>query len=472
MVMEAPSPQCIGREFVRQYYTLLHEAPEHLHRFYTNDSSFIHGGVDESAEHALPIQGQQRIHDKIVSLNFTDCRAKIRQVDSQSTIGNAVVVQVTGELSNNGMPMRRFMQTFVLAPQSPKNYYVHNDIFRYQDWVFGDADTDNEALDECVDSEQEMINTPPGEEMHSPLPYYDTTVTSLSSQQQHSPLSNGLDVAEDIELLPTEEPVEELNQSEEIEVPVENHEEDLPVEIEVNEEERIESEEDIAEADTKPSGPVTWAAMLQNSKGTANPANLPAPVAKVSVSPSNADIKIPSSEHTALSQRIPRQQRERGSTKERDGSRQDDDFERSRRFPDSCQVFVGNLPLSMTEEDLRSYFQRQQMGKVVDVRINKKSTNTSVPNYGFVVFDDEKIVSKILTNRQGFTLEDGHRINVEEKKQRGDVSGRPGSGTRPVGRGSYGGFGRGGSTQNGRGLESGRGSNNRRGGFGGGGPRR
>ena len=39
---------------------------------------------------------------------------------------------MSGELSNNGEPMRRFMQTFVLAPQSPKKYYVHNDIFRYQ----------------------------------------------------------------------------------------------------------------------------------------------------------------------------------------------------------------------------------------------------------------------------------------------------------------------------------------------------
>ena len=33
MVMETPSPQCVGREFVRQYYTLLHEAPDHLHRY-------------------------------------------------------------------------------------------------------------------------------------------------------------------------------------------------------------------------------------------------------------------------------------------------------------------------------------------------------------------------------------------------------------------------------------------------------
>ena len=39
---------------------------------------------------------------------------------------------MSGELSNNGQPLRRFMQTFVLAPQSPKKYYVHNDIFRYQ----------------------------------------------------------------------------------------------------------------------------------------------------------------------------------------------------------------------------------------------------------------------------------------------------------------------------------------------------
>ena len=57
---------------------------------------------------------------------------------------------MTGELSNNGQPMRRFMQTFVLVPQSPKKYYVHNDIFRYQDEVFHDNDTDTENIDEVV----------------------------------------------------------------------------------------------------------------------------------------------------------------------------------------------------------------------------------------------------------------------------------------------------------------------------------
>ena len=36
------------------------------------------------------------------------------------------------------------MQTFVLAPQTPNKYYVHNDIFRYQDEVFNDSDEEEE----------------------------------------------------------------------------------------------------------------------------------------------------------------------------------------------------------------------------------------------------------------------------------------------------------------------------------------
>ncbi|XP_015181642.1 PREDICTED: ras GTPase-activating protein-binding protein 2 isoform X1 [Polistes dominula] len=140
MVMEAsPSPQSVGREFVRQYYTLLNQAPAHLHRFYNQHSSFVHGGLDSNRE-STPAVGQKQIHQKIQQLNFRDCHAKISQVDSQLTLENGVVVQVSGELSNAGQPMRRFTQTFVLAIQAPKKYYVHNDIFRYQDMIFPDEE--------------------------------------------------------------------------------------------------------------------------------------------------------------------------------------------------------------------------------------------------------------------------------------------------------------------------------------------
>ena len=55
MVMEVLSAQCVGQEFVRQYYTLLNEAPMHMHRFdfrvhlfLYNDAWNIHGfTVDE-----------------------------------------------------------------------------------------------------------------------------------------------------------------------------------------------------------------------------------------------------------------------------------------------------------------------------------------------------------------------------------------------------------------------------------------
>lgn len=52
--------------------------------------------------------------------------------------------------------MRRFTQTFVLAAQSPKKYYVHNDIFRYQDFLVDEeADlsrSDGEDDVECESS--------------------------------------------------------------------------------------------------------------------------------------------------------------------------------------------------------------------------------------------------------------------------------------------------------------------------------
>jgi len=173
--MATPSPQQVGREFVRQYYTVLHEAPDALHRFYSSGSTFVHGGVDRPGLTEEPVTGQLEIDKKIKLLNFKDCHTKIRQVDSQLTIGNGVVVQVTGELSNNGEPMRRFMQTFVLAPQTPKKFYVHNDIFRYQDEVYQDnSDTESEDTQQT----ETKTSTDPG------LNYYQQTETNEVAMTQ------------------------------------------------------------------------------------------------------------------------------------------------------------------------------------------------------------------------------------------------------------------------------------------------
>ncbi|KAA0706435.1 Ras GTPase-activating protein-binding protein 2 [Triplophysa tibetana] len=133
-----------GREFVRQYYTLLNKAPDYLHRFYGRNSSYVHGGVDGSGQPEEAVYGQAEIHTKVMSLQFSECHTKIRHVDAHATLGDGVVVQVMGELSNGGRAMRRFMQTFVLAPEGSavNKFYVHNDIFRYEEEVFGDSEAE------------------------------------------------------------------------------------------------------------------------------------------------------------------------------------------------------------------------------------------------------------------------------------------------------------------------------------------
>lgn len=443
MVMETPSPQSVGREFVRQYYTLLHEAPLHLHRFYSHDSSFVHGGVEKPGEEQPPVMGQQDIHKKIMSLNFRDCHAKIRQVDSQATVGSAVVVQVTGELSNNGQPMRRFMQTFVLAPQSPKKYYVHNDIFRYQDEVFHDNDSDTENQEEAVDSEQENLETssqpdaiqdPPVATFYDPNP----PATTMSNGNAHMEervetppptLKPPMNIADDKE---EEEPV--LSEHTYDATPV------APIKVE-------EPEPEPEPQTVVPEAPKTfsWAAITSKTPGAPAPQTTGPTPAVVKVQSTKPDTIKPDNSSNPQPQRAPRPPRERtggfgGRERGREGRGEDsEDGGRRSRFPDSQQLFVGNLPHNVTEKELKEFF--EEYGSVVELRINTKGTGKNVPNFGFVVFGSSEPVLRILNEKK--IMFQNHRLNVEEKKQRSE-GGRPGSGTRNNSRGGPPGPGRGG----------------------------
>ena len=119
-------------------------------------------------------------------------------------------------------------------------------------------------------------------------------------------------------------------------------------------------------------------------------------------------------------------------------------------YPDSQQLFVGNLPHNCTESDLESLF--SQFGKVIiigivlniimcgggftfdsnyvriiyqvaEIRINSKGVAQSkimpsgqrVPNFGFVVFETDAAVQECLKHTP-VHLPDGHRLNVETKK--------------------------------------------------------
>src|SRR4051812_19286961 len=82
-----PTAQCVGREFVRQYYTLLAEAPGFVYRFYSDESVYSRGEVE--------VIGQRAIGRKIAESHYTDCRTRILSLESHETISKGVVVQVS-----------------------------------------------------------------------------------------------------------------------------------------------------------------------------------------------------------------------------------------------------------------------------------------------------------------------------------------------------------------------------------------
>ncbi|XP_066304230.1 ras GTPase-activating protein-binding protein 1-like [Branchiostoma lanceolatum] len=420
------SSQCVGREFVRQYYTLLNQAPEHLHRFYSHNSSFLHASCDSGEHVEDPVIGQQDIHKKIMSLNFRDCHAKIRQVDSHPTLGNGVVVQVTGELSNNGEPMRRFMQTFVLAPQSPKKYYVHNDIFRYQDEVF--EDSDYEAQERAGESEGEIEAEP--EPTKPPAPEQSPLEPAVFEPQQT--VSNGDIHLEESppEVVPPQPPVEEpAPPPEQEETP-----EPEPYEPQPETAPEVKEPEPPKEQQPEPKK-FSWAA-LASKNTTASPqattTGLPPTVIKSQqVAPKPAE---PRDAGAPQPQRAPRPQREgqdfrrprpggpgRREMGEGEEGRPETRVQRPSRYPDSHQLFIGNLPHDINEDELKDHF--AHYGNVMELRINTKSGGGRVPNFGFVVFDDPEPVQKILDSKP-IMFRGEHRLNVEEKKARGEGRGR------------------------------------------------
>uniref|UniRef100_A0A8C0BP88 Ras GTPase-activating protein-binding protein 2 n=7 Tax=Neoaves TaxID=3078114 RepID=A0A8C0BP88_9AVES len=375
--MEKPSPLLVGREFVRQYYTLLNKAPDFLHRFYGRNSSYVHGGLDASGKPQEAVYGQAEIHKKVMSLQFSECHTKIRHVDAHATLSDGVVVQVMGELSNNGQPMRKFMQTFVLAPEGsvPNKFYVHNDIFRYEDEVFGDSEGElDEESEEEVEEEQE-------ERQPSPEPVQEN---ASSTYYENHPVTNGI-----------EEALEESSHEPEPELESETKTEELKAEVEEKTLEELEEK--------SPSPPPV------------EPVSLPQepPKPRVETKPEAQ------SQPPRVREQRPRERPgfpPRGPRPGRgDMEQNESDNRRIIRYPDSHQLFVGNLPHDIDESELKEFF--MSFGNVVELRINTKGVGGKLPNFGFVVFDDSEPVQRILVAKP-IMFRGEVRLNVEEKKTR------------------------------------------------------
>ncbi|KAL4631519.1 ras GTPase-activating protein-binding protein 1 [Arapaima gigas] len=423
MVMEKPSAQLVGREFVRQYYTLLNQAPDYLHRFYGKNSSYVHGGLDSNGKPAEAVYGQAEIHKKVMALGFRDCHTKIRHVDAHATLSEGVVVQVLGELSNNMQPMRKFQQTFVLAPEGTvaNKFYVHNDIFRYQDEVFGDSDSEPpEESDEDVEELEERVNSPEAAQEESSEFYQQTPC----AEPEEAPVTPEPEPEAEPEPQQEAEPLVEPEPAVEV-----KHEAEAVPETRVEEqgEKHPSSPTPADPAPTVPeeTRPFSWASVTSKNLppgGVVPVSGVPPHVVKAqTVQPRvEAKTEAPSTAQRPQREQRPREQQRPGPPAPhrgpragaRDGEQGESEGRRTVRYPDSQQLFVGNVPHDVDKAELKEFF--EQYGTVLELRIN---SGGKLPNFGFVVFDDSEPVQKILSNRP-IKFRGDVRLNVEEKKTR------------------------------------------------------
>lgn len=400
-----------------------------------------------------------------MALNFKDCHAKIVQVDSLETVDQGFVIQVTGELSNNGQPMRRFFQTFVLVPRSPNNYYVRNDIFRYQDEVFADEEEVSEAEESEVTRSSAPVATSSSiavapSSTTGPVTTAITSNVNATTQQERQ----GENAVEK-----TKGP-HKVNGFQEQKSPTGA--------VEASEKQSQQNNKSspagaatltstatavvaTAAATTTTTAATAVAATTTGVAATSSSSSVPsvpqsekAPVsswaAKVARDamkpPSEVSLTSVTSNVTATSTLAPspkaskdqqhntspaghhphqqqqqQQQHQAGrkgdrgakaarveredsnAINESEGGAGNENHEVIKKvspYNDEQQVFVGNLPLDIKEEDLKNFFGK--FGNILDVRINRTNQTSGsgrTPNYGFVTFDDAKVVRTILSQK-------------------------------------------------------------------------
>ncbi|XP_049645487.1 ras GTPase-activating protein-binding protein 1-like [Suncus etruscus] len=435
MVVEGLTPVQIGRDFVTQYYAMLKSAPEMMiHEFYGKNTSDVHGGLESPEKAIAAVSGPKEIHREVASLHsLANGHVEILHLDAQATLNKGIVVQVLGLLSTSDQAPRHFVQTLVLAPQdsSEGKFYVHNDIFSYQDEVLGGFITESqeEAKEEAKgepEAELEPVREPQEEKLEAIL-------EEAKEEAKIEP--------EEAELEPVREPQEEKLEA--------ILEEAVPEAAEKSPAEQEAPKNRIPE-DAAPKGqvseaqedepPVSWASMVCKNLGpvTGTPPQRP----KVPASQ-------PSPESKPESQKLGQQEQRgreagtnpapRGPPRPLRDPRQPGSLvprrPRSSRHPNSHQLFLGNLPHEVQEQELLQVF--QAFGKVLELRV---LSGGEAPDFGFVVFDGCEPVQKALSRRP-ITIRGGVRLNVQEKRPRAALrdscpGGAPGSGPRGPPRGN------------------------------------
>ncbi|XP_074277827.1 nuclear transport factor 2-like [Silene latifolia] len=402
MAMQAESPadipaaQIVGNAFVEQYYHILHQSPELVYRFYQDSSVLTRPDSNGVITTATTMQG---INEKILSLNYKDTIAEIKTADAQESLGDGVVVLVTGYLTGSDNIKKKFAQSFFLAPQE-KGFYVLNDVFRFVE----DEDT-KEAVsapaDDTIEIVQPTIQTPEPEQPSHAADLPEHVQETLTEED----LNNEPEVCDPVDIedrsIHEEEVVEpqptHLDQTEDVTVTL------VPSASQEDEPKR------------------SYAAILKAMRTNPSPTPIRAPA-------KNANVKRPSSNQETSGYVKPTPVSEAPASKSEARPEKIDVLE------EGYSIYVRNLPQTATSAEVEEVFAKfgpiKQGG--VQVRSNKQGFC-----FGFVEFEAADSMNSAIEASP--ILIGGRKATIEEKRttSRGPASPNNGRGRYPSSRGGF-----------------------------------
>jgi len=124
--VEVPSPSDVAEEFGKGYYSTLSTKPHEIHKFYKADSVFT--TFNEGSNDNDRIVGPDAIQEKLQASGLQNYRVRLPVFQAQESIDGSIFILAKGTFAKRDAVPRPFIQTFLLAPQSPSGWYVKNDI--------------------------------------------------------------------------------------------------------------------------------------------------------------------------------------------------------------------------------------------------------------------------------------------------------------------------------------------------------
>ncbi|XAR61050.1 hypothetical protein NMG60_11034633 [Bertholletia excelsa] len=393
----------VGSYFVGQYYQILRQQPDLAHQFYTDASTMIRVDGDSSESASAMLQ----IHTLLVSLNFT--AIEIKTINSLESWSGGILVVVSGSVRSKDFSGRRkFVQTFVLAPQE-KGYFVLNDIFHFlgEDVVHQHAVP---ILSEHKIDTQLPVSTPIQEPpvsdygLEAEASGYITSVHidgddhvdeyNFEEQQQPELPEQGPETETVLEEVPAEEP-SDLHQHVVEPVPETLHS----------------VEEPVAEAPKH-----TYASILRAPKGQSVPPVVSRPSVTKSIPPPEWQHAQPAAPQSNVFESS-LDATEENPTLEEEGE------------PKS--VYVRNLPSTVSAAEIEQEF--KNFGRIAPDGVFIRNRKEIGVCYAFVEFEDLQAV-QIAIKASPIQMA-GRQVFIEER--RANSTGAPRGGRRGRGRGSY-----------------------------------